>query len=343
MACDVVPHDPNAFTPRNLQVADPIRPRVAVSAGPGHSRWEFMRMPPESADGFNSVETAWRLLGLFGVTPEWGVLSRHAAYRFAARNAQRWRVNRVLLAGDAAHQMPPFAGQGMCTGFRDAANMAWKLDLVLRGIAAEHILDTYESECRAQAQAAIDLSVGLGRLICLTDPAAAAQRDVVMRSGAGVAAAGGQQPGDLRVTGFVHRAAEPSVGSAGVLTPQGAVAWRGRTGLFDEIAGGGFVLLSAVDLSSALNARARTTLDRLGVRVRPIVPVNGTASSGVEAVADADGVYLPWLAAMDAVAVLIRPDFYVYGTARDPESLTLMIKQLDADLHPSRSTARRVV
>ena len=86
----------------------------------------------------------------------------------------------MLLAGDAAHQMPPFAGQGMCSGLRDAANLAWKLDLVLAGRAADALLDTYEAERLPSAQAAIEFSIELGKVICVPDPAEAAARDEAM-------------------------------------------------------------------------------------------------------------------------------------------------------------------
>jgi 2-polyprenyl-6-methoxyphenol hydroxylase-like FAD-dependent oxidoreductase len=94
-----------------------------------------MRLPGESVADLNTEATAWRLLAPWGMTPDTASLERHAVYTFQARWVDRWRDGRLLLAGDAAHQMPPFAGQGMCSGVRDAANLAWKLDLVLRGAA----------------------------------------------------------------------------------------------------------------------------------------------------------------------------------------------------------------
>jgi flavoprotein hydroxylase len=179
MACDVTPHEPARFEPCNLQIADPARPRVAVSAGPGHRRWEFMRLPGEPAAAFASAANAWRLLACFGVRPENATLDRHAVYRIRARSADRWRRGRTLIAGDAAHQMPPFAGQGLCSGIRDAANLASKLDLVLRG-GDPGLLDTYEAERKPAVRQAIELSVQLGAMICLTDPVQAAERDHAM-------------------------------------------------------------------------------------------------------------------------------------------------------------------
>ena len=130
---DVIFAEPRTFDPLNVQICDPARPTTCVSGGPGRRRWEFMALPGESVQQLNDEATAWRLLEPWGATPENARLERHAVYRFQARWVQEWRRGRVLLAGDAAHQTPPFAGQGMCSGFRDAANLAWKLDLVLGG------------------------------------------------------------------------------------------------------------------------------------------------------------------------------------------------------------------
>jgi 2-polyprenyl-6-methoxyphenol hydroxylase-like FAD-dependent oxidoreductase len=105
-----------------------------------------MRLSDESIDDLNREATAWRLLAPWGVTAANATLERHAVYRFQARWVDTWRHGRLLLAGDAAHQMPPFAGQGMCSGLRDAVNLAWKLDLVLKGTAPDALLDTYAPE-----------------------------------------------------------------------------------------------------------------------------------------------------------------------------------------------------
>ncbi|MBU7598800.1 bifunctional 3-(3-hydroxy-phenyl)propionate/3-hydroxycinnamic acid hydroxylase [Streptomyces sp. P38-E01] len=222
MACDVVPRRAEDFPPLNLQIADPARPRVAVSAGPGHRRWEFMRLPDEDPAEFATEENAWRLLAQFGATPANAALDRHTVYTFAGRNAERWRIGRMLLAGDAAHQMPPFAGQGMCSGFRDAANLAWKLDLVLRGTAAERLLDTYEEERRAQVRYSIGLSVQLGRIICEIEPARAEERDRAMLR---------PPTGDAGTAGASGAAStEGAAGTAGVAGVAGTPGTPGTAG-----------------------------------------------------------------------------------------------------------------
>ncbi|MFE0418457.1 bifunctional 3-(3-hydroxy-phenyl)propionate/3-hydroxycinnamic acid hydroxylase MhpA [Streptomyces tendae] len=179
---DVRPHDHRAWNPVNLQICDPRRPTTVVSGGPGRRRWEFMRMPGETVDELNTEETAWRLLAAWDLDPGNCDLERHAVYTFQARWAHTWRAGRLLLAGDAAHLMPPFAGQGMCSGIRDAANLSWKVSLVLDGRADTALLDTYGTERAAHVQRAIDMSVALGKVICVTDPEEAARRDSHMIS-----------------------------------------------------------------------------------------------------------------------------------------------------------------
>ncbi|MFN7150468.1 MAG: bifunctional 3-(3-hydroxy-phenyl)propionate/3-hydroxycinnamic acid hydroxylase, partial [Microthrixaceae bacterium] len=104
---DVHLDEPRVFDPINLQVCDPARPTTVVSGGPGRRRWEFMRLPAETVESLNDEERAWQLLEAWDVHPHNARIERHAVYTFQARVAQRWQVDRVLLAGDAAHLMPP--------------------------------------------------------------------------------------------------------------------------------------------------------------------------------------------------------------------------------------------
>ncbi len=124
------------------QWCDPRRPTTHIRSGTRHRRWEFMLLPGERAEDFEDEQRVWELLAPW-FTPEDGVLTRAHRLRVPldARRA-RCASGRVLLAGDAAHLTPPFLGQGLCSGLRDAANIAWKLDLVLRGVAGEALLDT---------------------------------------------------------------------------------------------------------------------------------------------------------------------------------------------------------
>jgi flavoprotein hydroxylase len=314
---DVVPHTPTRWSPLNVQICDPRRPTTLVSGGPGRRRWEFMRLPGESLDELNSAETAWRLLAPWRVDPTNAVLERHTVYRFQARWVDTWRHGRLLLAGDAAHQMPPFAGQGMCSGLRDAANLAWKLDLVLAGRASERLLDTYASERVPHVHAVIEFSMALGRVICIADPAEAAARDAVMVA---AAKAGDQTtpPPPLGIGAGVVRTGDVH---AGQLFPQGRVRVGGRTGLFDDVVGRGFTLVSPVaDPLALLDRHAAAAFARLG---------GITAHVGTEGpVCDVDGTYARWFGATGTAVALQRPDFYLFGAARDATAASALVSDL---------------
>ena len=146
------------------QICDPERPTTYV---PGHRhfrRWELQLQPGERAEDMTDEDRVWELLDGW-LTPHDGTLSRAVVYRFHATVAETMRAGRVFLAGDAAHQMPPFLGQGMCSGIRDAANLAWKLDMVRNGTAEDGLLDSYDEERRPHATDMVAHAVDTGRLI----------------------------------------------------------------------------------------------------------------------------------------------------------------------------------
>ena len=141
------------------QVCDPERLTTYVPGHGPHRRFEFR------LDGAVEPPDVWSLVAPWGFTPDRVELARAARYRFHAVVAERWRDGGVLLAGDAAHQMPPFMGQGLCSGVRDAANLAWKLAAVVRDDEPDDLLDTYEAERRPHVEAVVRLSVEAGRLL----------------------------------------------------------------------------------------------------------------------------------------------------------------------------------
>jgi len=322
---DVIPHEPTVWNPLNVQVCDPARPTTLVSGGPGRRRWEFMRLPGESIENLNSEETAWRLLMPWGVTAENATLERHTVYRFQARWVDTWRSGPLLLAGDAAHQMPPFAGQGMCSGLRDAANLAWKLDLVLAEKAPAGLLETYPSERIPHVAAVINLSMELGKVICIADPAEAAARDTVM-----VAAAKGEQmmtpPPSLGIGPGVLHDGDPH---AGQLFVQGRVRYGGASGLFDDVVGRGWTLLSPVaEPLARLDPAAAAffaSLGGIGAHVGQNAPAR-----------DLDGIYERWFAGTGVGVVLQRPDFYVFGTAATVDGASALVERLRSALEGGR-------
>ncbi|WP_311268395.1 bifunctional 3-(3-hydroxy-phenyl)propionate/3-hydroxycinnamic acid hydroxylase [Sphingobium sp. WCS2017Hpa-17] len=268
----------------SVMMCDPRRPATIVPGRGNHRRWEFMLLPGEDDQAMMEPQAVATLVEpyLSGVPHK---VVRAATYRFHGLIAERWRQGGVFLAGDAAHQTPPFFGQGMCHGLRDVANLAWKLDLVLKGRAPDTLLDSYQPERDPHVRAVISAAVGAGRYICMLDPAAAAERDAKMRE----AAKGAQQgtAADLIpaiATGIV------ATGTAGA----GERFIQPRVGdlLLDDVTGGGWRLFT------------RTVIDSDDVTVIDLAQL-----------AD-DGAIADWLADRNVESVLVRPDHYVFGTGK---------------------------
>lgn len=324
LVVDLEPHDIDALDlPPACQWCDPARPTTHVRSGPRHRRWEFMLLPGEDPADFEDPARVWELLAPW-FAPADGTLTRHAVYEFRSMLAERMRDGRALLVGDAAHLTPPFLGQGLCSGLRDAANVAWKLDLVLRGLAGEALLDTVEAERQPQNEWVIALAVELGRVLCQLDPRLAAERDAVLRA-AGAPPAPAIAP---LTAGLLRRGADGAPAPlAGHLSVQGLVATPSGETLLDDLTGGGFTLIAAAgDPLQALDGRDRALLDALGAHV---VSLDPGANGGRR---DADGRLTAWLREHGAHAVLVRPDFYVFGSARDAADLPALIEDLRGQL-----------
>jgi 2-polyprenyl-6-methoxyphenol hydroxylase-like FAD-dependent oxidoreductase len=324
LVVDVVFDEPRVYDPLNVQICDPARPTTVVSGGPGRRRWEFMALPGETVDELNDERTAWQLLEPFDARPDNARLEKHAVYRFQARWVDEWRRGRVLLAGDAAHQTPPFAGQGLCAGLRDAANLAWKLDLVLRDRAGDALLDTYGLERGPHAQAVIELAIEMGRLICVADPTEAAARDEALLAGYDGTLID-VPPFPPFTAGLVHHGSP----GAGQLFVQGEVEHGGRRGRFDDLVGAGWRLVTTADaLSDSLDDDLARWFEAIGGRIVPV----GTAGAST---VDVDGTYADWFAAHGVVAALQRPDFVLYGAARTGPEIGTLLEALRAAVEPS--------
>jgi len=290
LVIDTLVVDPARLPDLNLQICDPARPTTCVQMGAGRHRWEFMMLPGETAD--QVMEEAF----IAGLLKSWNVegaviLERSAVYRFHALVAETWRKGRVFLAGDAAHQTPPFAGQGLCAGVRDAANLAWKLGAVLRGEASPALLDTYQSEREPHVRSAIALALMMGRTVCITDPAAAAARDAAMLA---QRKAGEPSGGGLGGPPLANGCLLEGSPAAGELFPQPWVSVGDQVSRLDDVAGPGPWLIArdAGPKFAGLNVLA---LD--DSRLKSFAPDLAA-----------------WLDRHDAAAVLVRPDRYVFGT-----------------------------
>ena len=221
MVCDFRFRDAAAAhtVPTARQVGDPAGPTSIISLGPAHHRFSYMLDSVEDFDVERDPEKVWAR------TTRWlsrddAELIRVATYTFRSLVTDRWRVGRVLLAGDAAHQMPPFLGQGMCSGIRDAQNIAFKLDAVLRGRLADDVLDTYQQEREPHVRAVIEKGIELGRQQTVRDPERAAERDRVLLG----RRAANQKPDTIRFPGLVDGLLATASGPGrGELAVQGVV------------------------------------------------------------------------------------------------------------------------
>jgi 3-(3-hydroxy-phenyl)propionate hydroxylase len=218
-------------------------------------------------------------------------------YTFHSALSTRWRRDRLLLAGDAAHQMPPFLGQGMGSGLRDAANLAWKLAAVIKGGAPDALIDTYESERSEHVRAFIELAVELAGVIQTTDPERARVRDR-----------------ELIANPTMLRPITPRLGRGlhgDAPAPAGTRAAQPRLSdgaLLDDQVGHRFCVLTTARLAGAL-AAAKRHLDSDMV----IVTATGPAES--------------YLTELQAEAVVIRPDRYILGVASSAAGLDALLSQ----------------
>ena len=264
-----------------LQHCDPARPVTSMPMAPGRHRWEFMLLPGEAPEGVTSDEAIDAMIAPFA-DPESLTVERRAVYRFHAVFAEKWREGHVILAGDAAHQMPPFMGQGLCSGVRDAANLAWKLIAVIRGDAEEALLDSFQREREPHVRAITQMAVAMGKIVCTQDEELAAARDADMLA----------KPEAARFD------ATPTLMGlqSGVLEGGGAVApcLRSKAGERLDLALGMSPYL-------VVARRASAPSDTGGLTVVALDEHQG----------EGEGAFLAMLG--DAPAMLVRPDRYVFG------------------------------
>lgn len=311
------------------QVLDVRRPSLAGRwNGRRWSRWEFALLEGEEPEWLASEETCWSLLGEWGIGPDHGRIDRRAVYTFESRLAETWRVGRVLLMGDAAHTMPPFMGQGMLSGVRDAANLAWKLPAVLRGDAGTDLLDSYECERSPHVRNVIEMSMAVGQIALMTNPEQARLRDEQLRSGPPP-----RPPLFPRlITGIVREPDAPGAIEAasadGRPSYQARVARDGRVArLDDHFAAPSWRIIARHPVPDDLfDERQRRLLAALDMQ---IVHVSRAATA---AYIDIDGEFDLWFRRTGRKAFIERPDTYVFGTVETTEQLPDLLDQLHDSL-----------
>lgn len=294
---------------RTIVFCDPARPCIALP-GPHHTRrFEFKLHRHESEADLLEPAVVARLLNAHGVASGSRIV-RTVVYTFHARVAERWSAGRVYLAGDAAHLTPPFAGQGMNSGVRDAHNLAWKLAWVTAGRLPASLLDSYERERRDHAASMIELALRMGRIMGPPSRLAAWAVQTAFRL-AGAVPRVRAYFGEMKYKpkprireGFLLERAHPLVGR---LVPQPVVrGHNGRETPLDALLGDGFALVG-VDVERLAEATAQPVWDSLNVRrlTLRLDPAEGLGRDEVSVTA-------PGLAGVEAGTVLlVRPDRYV--------------------------------
>ena len=333
-----IANDPLA-TPHVYLCCDPVRPYVSAALPHGVRRFEFMVMPGETEAQLSEPHKMRQLLSKVLPDPDNVEPIRQRVYTHNARIAERFRVDRVLLAGDAAHIMPVWQGQGYNSGMRDAFNLAWKLALVVNGKAGEALLDSYQQERRDHAKAMIDLSVTAGNVLAPPKRWHGAVRDGVswllnylppvkryfleMRF----------KPMPQYRDGALLAEGESKTSPVGKMFIQPKVTLEnGQVTLLDEVIGARFAIIAwgcnpQWGLSDEQIARWRA----VGVRFIQVVPevqihCDQDNVPGVIRVGDTQNRLKSWFAQHDTAIAVVRPDRFV-ATVAIPQTLS---KKLDA-------------
>jgi 3-(3-hydroxy-phenyl)propionate hydroxylase len=286
------------------QYCDPARPYTYI-IGPGnHRRWEIMLNPGEDPRERERDDAVWQLLSRWLQAGD-GRLWRASSYRFHALVAANWRKGRIFLAGDAAHQQPPFLGQGMCQGIRDVTNLCWKLDAVLRRGWSDALLDTYEQERKQHVTTLTERIKEIGAAICIRDLDAACRRDedLLQRGGGKAWVVTRQDIVPPLESGLIRTDLGPAVGT---LFPQPRIATKTGTALLDEAAGSGWRLM--ID---GRHGSEPAEFQENGLK--PIV-------IGDKGFRETEGVAGRWFDAFGCRAAIVRPDHYVYCAFADARS-----------------------
>lgn len=320
------PLDPR-FMALNIYM-DPARPHMYMPIGKRGLRLEFRVMDGEADEDVTQPGVAEEFVRRkYGLDPADIRIMRRVVYHYRTRLAETWRVGRVFLIGDAAHTMPPYMGQGAAAAIRDGRNLGWKLIEVLAGRSEEALLDTYQREREPHQRTLQDASSFLSNMVNMTDPAGAHHRNEGMRK-QGVA-----KPPELPALtdGILNRnAAGEIVAPAGAFAPQGRLRVDGTTQRGDDILGSGFQLWLRGDAGAYLGGHEHAWLELIGCS---IAVLQGKSPYAVE---DVDGAYLGYLDSHGADAVVVRPDFHVFGAATFKD-LNALVGELAAQLHSTTS------
>ena len=320
------------------------RPTVSVPAPFGGRRYEFMLQPGETREQVLEDGFLEALMAPYRPYRTKDII-RKTVYRFHARMAEQFQSGRILLMGDAAHLTPPFAGQGMNAGLRDALNVAWKLAAILRGGADAHIMQSYEAERRKPAWDMIQLAVAMGSIVMPAGRDQIMFRDLMMQA---------LEPFPAVKDWLVHMRFKPKpryleglfldldtplfeASLVGEMIPQPEVQKGSKVQLLDDVTGPGFCLIA----QNAAGAAALAALEQDTLLGLPLTAITlDTMGSGdLDALSPVDPQAIrPFLTHRDQI-MLVRPDRYC-AAAFFPEALSATLERCTALLTQS-DTARK--
>lgn len=303
-------------------VCDPQRPGFVTRCVFNEVRMDVLLKENERTEVMERKEVVDQLLAPY-VDPRQVRIQRASVFTFQAKVAERWRDGRVFLLGDAAHLMPPFAGQGLCSGIRDAINLSWKLALVSRGAAGEALLETYERERSPHVMGTIEATIAMGRVFLARNRLLAAVRNALLKLlfriprtrrflrnyefkpksllSQGLIAGGRLRKGSAGGTYFP----QPRVGLAG-----------GETVRLDDVCGRGFVVFTLASADETVQQPAEALAREIGGLWLRILPPERAGEARAGDVVDISGKLAAWFAQYQVDAAVIRPDHFVYGASR---------------------------
>jgi 3-(3-hydroxy-phenyl)propionate hydroxylase len=301
---DVAPFVDSAEVPEKdaFTKAIPPNPVTCLPTAQGMARFEFLLNSRDATEDFEHPAKWYELLRPYYAPGDYRI-TRADVYRWDAHVATRWRDRRILLVGDAAHQMPPHLGQGMCSGLRDAMNLAWKLAACVTGTVDESLLDTYQTErdphVRVYVQAAVGAANGIEWMS--ENPGPPDEHPEVSEAAMPIPDLG---PG-------VHGATDAS---AGRLSVQPRLA-NGQ--MLDDLVGYNFAVIAEPAVLAEVDPATRQAWQRLGAAVVAELPTPLGA----------------WMEERRARALIVRPDRYVFGVAEDAAGLEKLTARLLLAMH----------
>ena len=317
LVVDVTVNDKHTLDNDVLQVCDPDRLHTYVPTKDPYRRWEFRLNAGETRDQMLQEETIRTLIDPW--TPRDSYQIRRAAvYQFHAATAAEWRSGRIFLAGDAAHQTPPFLGQGMNTGMRDVINLAWKLPLVLEGTCKPELLNTYQLERDAHAHDLVAWAVALGRLMEFV----AEQEDCERRG-----APAPEPPSEIADSGYGQGREQPPIrkgvvvadqvtaeGTTGYLITQPTVGHESQPCRLDDLLGNGFALMGHNLQQSSFSEESRRLIERLKITLLELEEVQVLRGRLTE---------VP-----TGEVALVRPDKILFGQTQGEFGVDQLLKDL---------------